>query len=66
MTRLGEIAEKAKQGEELTQEEAEYVANLLLKMSDLIEQTIEWLRPIAIQVVAIWLEAAKRLEEDQV
>jgi len=65
MTKLEKIAAKARAGEELTEEEMEYVAELVMKLSDLGEKLIEWLRPVVIQTAAIILEAAKKIEEKQ-
>lgn len=64
MTKLEEIAKKARAGEELTEEELEYVAEMVLKLGDLLEQTIEWLRPVILQVVAIWLDTVKKIEKE--
>jgi hypothetical protein len=64
MTKLEKIAAKARAGDELTEDEMEYVVELLMKFSDLVEQTIEWLRPTIVSVVSIWLDALKKLEEE--
>lgn len=65
MTRLEEIAAKARAGEELTEDDLEYVVKVLENFIPILEQTWEWVRGTVAQVVAIWLDALKKLEEEQ-
>jgi hypothetical protein len=64
VTKLETIATKARTGEELSEEEVEYVAELLYKLGPLLEQTWQWFLPMIQQVIAIWLDALKKLEEE--
>lgn len=61
--KLTKIAQKARAGEELTDEEIEYVAKAIAKLGPFIEQLVEWLRPTLAAVIAVFIEELKKLEE---
>lgn len=63
--KLEEIATKARSGEELTEEEIEFVIEVLQAFVPIIEQTWEWVRNTAFQVAAVWLDSLAKLEEER-